>query len=142
MPSGTDRGMALLAYYEERRGDVLDFIRSLVEQESMSRVPEATLRLAENLGDWLAGAGATVDILRDARYGGTVRARIGFGKHATSPAGAGQAANSSASKEDKQVLVVGHLDTVWPIGTLAGRPFRLEGDRAFGPGIFDMKAGV
>jgi glutamate carboxypeptidase len=133
--------MALLAYYEERRGDLLDFIRSLVEQESMSRVPEATLRLAENLGEWLAGAGATVDILRDPRYGGTVRARIGFGKHATPPAAA-EGADPSGSKEEKQLLVIGHLDTVWPIGTLAARPFRVEGDRAFGPGIFDMKAGV
>ena len=41
-----------------------------------------------------------------------------------------------------KVLVVGHLDTVWPTGTLAGRPFRVEGDVATGPGCFDMKAGV
>src|SRR5262249_11582138 len=41
-----------------------------------------------------------------------------------------------------QLLVVGHLDTVWPLGTLATRPFKVEADRAFGPGIFDMKAGV
>jgi glutamate carboxypeptidase len=39
------------------------------------------------------------------------------------------------------VLVMAHLDTVWPIGTLAKRPFRVEGDRAYGPGIYDMKAG-
>ncbi|MGH8596664.1 MAG: M20 family metallopeptidase, partial [Gammaproteobacteria bacterium] len=42
----------------------------------------------------------------------------------------------------QQLLVVGHLDTVWPLGTLAERPFRIEEGRAFGPGIFDMKAGV
>ena len=40
------------------------------------------------------------------------------------------------------VLLVGHLDTVWPSGTLAGRPFRVEGGIATGPGCFDMKAGV
>ncbi|MEO5692503.1 MAG: M20 family metallopeptidase [Usitatibacter sp.] len=39
------------------------------------------------------------------------------------------------------ILVLGHLDTVWPIGTLARRPLRLEADKAFGPGTYDMKAG-
>ncbi|HVE63234.1 MAG TPA: M20/M25/M40 family metallo-hydrolase [Mycobacteriales bacterium] len=41
-----------------------------------------------------------------------------------------------------QVLVLGHLDTVWPLGTLARWPFSVEGDVATGPGAFDMKAGV
>jgi len=41
-----------------------------------------------------------------------------------------------------RVLVVGHLDTVWPLGTLARRPFRVEDGVACGPGCFDMKAGV
>ena len=40
------------------------------------------------------------------------------------------------------VLLVGHCDTVWPIGTLARWPFSVDGDRATGPGIFDMKAGL
>jgi glutamate carboxypeptidase len=41
------------------------------------------------------------------------------------------------------ILVLAHLDTVHPVGTLAaGLPFRVEGDRAFGPGIFDMKGGT
>jgi glutamate carboxypeptidase len=39
------------------------------------------------------------------------------------------------------ILVMGHLDTVHPIGTLAKLPFRREGDRAWGPGIYDMKGG-
>lgn len=41
-----------------------------------------------------------------------------------------------------KVLVLGHIDTVWPAGTLARWPFTVDGDRATGPGIFDMKAGV
>lgn len=41
-----------------------------------------------------------------------------------------------------RVLILGHLDTVWPIGTLARLPFANEGDRLRGPGVFDMKAGV
>jgi len=41
-----------------------------------------------------------------------------------------------------QVLLVGHCDTVWPSGTLERWPFSVDGDRATGPGIFDMKAGL
>ena len=40
------------------------------------------------------------------------------------------------------MLVVGPLDTVWPAGTLARRPFRTSDGLAYGPGIFDMKSGV
>ena len=41
-----------------------------------------------------------------------------------------------------QVLLLGHYDTVWPMGTLSRWPFSVSGDRATGPGIFDMKAGL
>jgi len=41
-----------------------------------------------------------------------------------------------------QVVLLGHMDTVWPIGTLARWPFAIEGDRMTGPGVFDMKAGI
>lgn len=40
------------------------------------------------------------------------------------------------------VLLIGHLDTVFPKGTILDRPFRIDGDRATGPGVFDMKAGI
>jgi glutamate carboxypeptidase len=41
-----------------------------------------------------------------------------------------------------KVVVIGHHDTVFPAGTLAARPFTVAGDRATGPGVFDMKAGI
>src|SRR6266480_125161 len=41
-----------------------------------------------------------------------------------------------------QLLVLGHYDTVYSTGTLAKMPFRLEGGKAYGPGTFDMKAGI
>ena len=43
---------------------------------------------------------------------------------------------------EPRVLILGHHDTVHPAGTLASRPFAVEGDRATGPGVFDMKAGI
>lgn len=41
-----------------------------------------------------------------------------------------------------QLLVLGHYDTVYPVGTLRKMPFRVRGRKAFGPGVFDMKAGI
>jgi glutamate carboxypeptidase len=41
-----------------------------------------------------------------------------------------------------RVLIVGHHDTVFPLGALAQRPFTVDGGRATGPGVFDMKAGI
>ena len=43
--------------------------------------------------------------------------------------------------EGKPVVIAGHLDTVWALGTLDVMPYRLDGEKAHGPGIFDMKAG-
>jgi glutamate carboxypeptidase len=45
-------------------------------------------------------------------------------------------------KEEGRILVLGHSDTVWPLGTLRRMPFRSEGGRLWGPGILDMKAGI
>ncbi|HCW51178.1 MAG TPA: hypothetical protein DGR79_03800 [Clostridiales bacterium] len=44
--------------------------------------------------------------------------------------------------DGRQVLLLGHIDTVWPVGTLAERPFRVEDGKAYGPGAYDMKAGL
>ena len=41
-----------------------------------------------------------------------------------------------------RLLLIGHLDTVFDEGTVAERPFRIEGDKAYGPGVTDMKSGL
>ncbi|TLS37192.1 M20 family metallopeptidase [Pseudalkalibacillus caeni] len=41
---------------------------------------------------------------------------------------------------DPEIIILAHMDTVFPEGTVAERPFRIEGNRAFGPGVIDMKA--
>jgi glutamate carboxypeptidase len=47
-----------------------------------------------------------------------------------------------ARAKAKPVMLLGHLDTVWPLGTLGKMPFRVRAGRAWGPGVLDMKAGV
>jgi glutamate carboxypeptidase len=126
MSNAEKPGKEYLSYFEARQTEILEFIRWLVEQESMSRVAEATTRIAENLAERLTQFGASVDLLRDAKLGTTLCARY----------------HCAQDPCAKQLLVVGHLDTVWPIGTLAKMPFRIDGDKAYGPGIFDMKSGV
>jgi len=48
----------------------------------------------------------------------------------------------SWGKSDRQLLLLGHMDTVWPLGEVQHRPFRVFQDRATGPGAFDMKGGL
>jgi glutamate carboxypeptidase len=54
----------------------------------------------------------------------------------------GDALLASVAFRDGGTLLLGHLDTVWPVGTLADRPWRVDRGRAYGPGAFDMKAGI
>jgi glutamate carboxypeptidase len=126
MTNAENRSSRLFSHFEERRAKMLEFIRWLVEQESMSREAEAITGLAENFSERLIQLGASVELFKDAKFGATLRARF----------------NKSENADAKQLLVVGHLDTVWPLGTLALRPFQIDGDKAYGPGIFDMKAGI
>jgi glutamate carboxypeptidase len=54
----------------------------------------------------------------------------------------GEAVLASVGGREGATLILGHHDTVWPAGTLTTFPFRVQGERASGPGIFDMKAGI
>jgi glutamate carboxypeptidase len=96
---------------------MLSLLRELVELESPTRSP-GVRAVADVLARELAVLGADVRILE----GDHLRADL---------PGAGP-----------PLLLLGHADTVWPVGTLASMPFRLEGGRAYGPGAFDMKAGL
>lgn len=100
---------------------MLEDLRRLVETESPSDDREALTRSAEVLAQILTERlGPGVELI-DGPAGPHVRWR--------------------GAKEPK-VLVLGHHDTVFPMGTLERRPFEVEAGRATGPGVFDMKAGI
>jgi glutamate carboxypeptidase len=102
---------------------LLDGLRQWVEIETPTTDPAAVNQLMDKAESGLREAGAEVRRIAGRNgYGDMLRARIG---HA----------------QGKGILIAGHLDTVWAKGTLATMPFRLDGDRAHGPGIYDMKAG-
>lgn len=107
---------------------LLGRIRQLVEIESPSDDKPAVDRCAEAVADLAAGLGGRVRRHRQRKFGDVLELRFGFGAN-----GKGKLA---------PLMLLGHLDTVWPLGTLPGMPFRIAKGRAWGPGVLDMKAGV
>jgi glutamate carboxypeptidase len=102
----------------------LEALRTLVELESPSDDRDACNILARHLRERLLAAGADVRLHENADRGDHLEA--------TFDAGSGRPA-----------LVLCHYDTVWPLGAVADRPFRIDDERrAHGPGIFDMKASL
>jgi glutamate carboxypeptidase len=93
----------------------VSLLRELVELESPSSSPGARA-VSERMARELEELDGDVTLLD----GGHLRAEL-----------PGQGA---------PLLLSGHVDTVWPVGTLATMPFRVDGDRAYGPGVYDMKA--
>jgi len=104
---------------------VLAFLQQLVEIESPSDDPAALRRCAQFLADQFSPL-ASVRLLGVRRHAPHLRAEFRL----------------PGVRKKGQILLLGHYDTVYPIGTLARMPFRLSGDRAFGPGVFDMKGGI
>lgn len=104
-----------------RQAEMVGLLRELIEIESPSTDAAGVAALAERIARELTPLGLTVEILPMSSGGPLLRARW-----------AGE----------RPMMLLGHLDTVWPIGTLAARPVRIEGDTLFGPGSYDMKAGI
>ncbi len=99
---------------------MLNDLRTLVEIESPSSDLAAICRVMDVVEQWARDLGAETHGLP----GGTRLFNFGVG-HGGQP-----------------ILVLTHADTVWPHGTLAQMPWRVEGDRLYGPGTYDMKAGI
>jgi glutamate carboxypeptidase len=111
-------------YFDDRRDDMLGFLRELVEHETPSRDKHALDILARHLTQRLTASGGTVQGIANSREGDHLLARF-----------PGPAVR-------KPALLLGHYDTVWPRGTIDRLPFRVEADRVYGPGTYDMKAGL
>ena len=118
----------LLRFCESRRRWVLDSIAALVECESPSTDKAAVDRCAALAAQLLREAGASVEVVSCTSAGNMVLAEWACPERASLPS--------------PRVLLLGHLDTVWPVGQLARMPLRLDEDRLFGPGVLDMKGGV
>ncbi|MEX2315194.1 MAG: M20 family metallopeptidase, partial [Thermomicrobiales bacterium] len=113
-------GEAIVRLAHERQGVTMALLKQLVEFESPTSDKQALDRLIDFLEGELMSRGGSVERLRQDEYGDLLTARFGSGA--------------------KPTHVMTHVDTVWPIGTIERLPWRIEGDHAFGPGVYDMKA--
>jgi glutamate carboxypeptidase len=123
--SSTQQAAAgLLRFSEEHRDDMLSVLRQMVEMESPSDNKDALDRLGAHLAREFERMGGKVTVHREKVAGDNLSAEF--------PGRSGA----------KPVLLLGHFDTVWPMGTLSRMPFRVDGGRVRGPGVLDMKAGI
>jgi glutamate carboxypeptidase len=107
----------------QRRPEMLEMIAELVQVESPTEDRMAVNRCVSLLEKWIQTAGGKSRRNAQSKAGDLLIGRFGPARGAP-------------------LMLLGHLDTVWPLGTLKKMPFRLRGGRAWGPGVLDMKAGV
>ncbi len=116
-----------LRYFEKNRRRIVETIRELVEIESPSDDKAAVDRIAAFIAKKFEPLGGRIRLHRSQDFGDTLQ--VDF---------AGQKGAGSA----KPVLLLGHYDTVYPLGTLAKMPCKVQQDRMLGPGVLDMKSGI
>src|SRR5262245_45825346 len=104
----------------------LEDLQELVNIDCGSFTPSGVDEVGRWVAAFLGELGATVEARPDpgGKFGSTI---VG---HLHGPSGA------------PRVLLIGHMDTVFDAGTVAERPFRIDDDRAYGPGVTDMKSGL
>ena len=124
LPSPNAEAQRRLAYFGDRREQIVATIGELVEIESPSDDKAAVEGIAEAVASKFGALGG--------------RARFhqvnDFGKHLQ--------VDFDGQSGGKPVLLLGHYDTVYPLGTLASMPCRVAGDKLSGPGVLDMKSGI
>ncbi|MGH9708158.1 MAG: M20 family metallopeptidase [Candidatus Acidiferrales bacterium] len=116
----------MLQALRARETEMVRLLGHFVRCESPSHDKAAVDRMASILAPEWKSRAATVRAIPQRKRGDHLRAEVWLGKGR--PAG--------------QILVLGHMDTVYPLGTIAAMPFRVSGGRAHGPGTFDMKGGL
>jgi glutamate carboxypeptidase len=111
-----------LDYCLENHDWLLELIETLVAIESPSDDRAAVNRCGAELASRLEAMGGAITRVPSAAAGDHLRASFGEGS--------------------RQILLLGHFDTVWPVGQLERMPLKREGGKLYGPGVFDMKAGI
>jgi glutamate carboxypeptidase len=120
---------ALLAGSRRKEPALLQFARKLVLVESPSDNKAAVDAVVAIAADSARSLGGRIKLHRQRQHGNVLEVRFG-------PRAKGN------SNGQKPVMLLGHLDTVWPIGTLRHMPYRNADGRIWGPGTLDMKIGV
>jgi glutamate carboxypeptidase len=113
----------ILDYLQGKREEMLTLLERLVNIDTGTYCKEGIDRSGQIFADELEALGFSTSIIKETDFGNHVKAeRSGSG--------------------DKTLFLSAHLDTVFPAGTAAKRPFRIDGDMAYGPGVGDIKGGI
>jgi glutamate carboxypeptidase len=112
-----------LAFCQQHLPEMMSLLQRMVEIESPTDNKAAVDTMGAFLAQEFERIGGKVTFFSEKEAGNHLKAEFAGGP-------------------GKPALLLGHFDTVWSMGTLANMPFRIDGQRAFGPGIYDMKAGI
>ncbi len=113
-----------LRYFSDHQDQIVNTIRELIEIESPSDSKQAVDRIAAFLAPKFEALGGRTQLHHSSEFGDSLQ--IDF----------------AGKTSRKPVLLLGHYDTVYPLGTLAAMPCRLDNGRLHGPGVLDMKSGI
>jgi glutamate carboxypeptidase len=120
----TPRGEAISEWLRLHEQEAIRYLETLVNQDSGTYNRPGVNRVGDLLARSFEDLGFSVGRLQQAEFGDHLLASYG------------------TAEGSRSLLCVGHMDTVYPAGTTESRPFRLEGERATGPGVLDMKGGL
>lgn len=110
-------------YINDKRQEIIDLLEKLVNIDSGSYTIEGVKAESKIIRSYLEQMGFNVRMLENDKYAPHILAK-------------------KTGRGEKNIMFLGHMDTVFPEGTAAKRPFTIKGDRAYGPGVCDMKAGL
>jgi glutamate carboxypeptidase len=119
------RGVDVLEHLHGRKSEFIDFIKELTLIESPSVVPSVQKRLRSIIAERLKSIGFRTLSLSGRNNGGNLYARP-----------------ENRTRHASAQLLLGHYDTVWPLGTIKNMPFVVDGNTVSGPGVYDMKGGI
>ena len=115
----------ILQYLQGQRGELIRLLESMVRVESPSDEPGTQHGIREIIATELEQLGFRVYRIPGRNSGGML-----------------YASDPGRTRGAKAQLMLGHYDTVWPVGTLENMPFEVDGDTIRGPGVYDMKGGI
>jgi glutamate carboxypeptidase len=126
MPIASTNSIApqVLDFCRQNESQILAFLKRLVEAESPSYTKSAVDEAGSFLAQEFEALGGEIKLHRQKNCGDHLQAKF------------------HGSNGQKPVMLLGHFDTVWPMGTLKTMPYRVDNGHVYGPGVFDMKAGI